>query len=65
MQGFRQYLKNLDEVQNIAIDRLNGAYSQNQIDDVTYVQLMRKVNGQKLMLDNISREYERTHKIWE
>ena len=65
MQGFRQYLKDLDEVQNTAIDRLNEAYSGNQIDDQSYVQMMRKVNGQKLLIDNISREYERTHKIWE
>lgn len=65
MQGFRQYLKDIEEEQNAYIDRLCAAYAENQISDNTYVQFMRSVNGRKIMLDNISREYERTHKIWE
>ena len=65
MQGFRQYLKNQEAEINESMVILQGAYSSGVISGDYYSVLVKEVNGRKLMLDNISREYERTHKIWE
>ena len=65
MQGFRQYLKDLEAEIDLTRDEVNRAYSSGRINNDFYNELTRGVNGRKLMLDNISREYERTHKIWE
>ena len=64
-QQFRQYLKNLEAEIDMIRDEVNRAHSKGVIDNDFYSELTRGVNGRKLMLDNISREYERTHKIWE
>ena len=65
MQGFRQYLKNLEAELDRSMDVINTTRSSRAISEDFYQELVKGVNGRKLMLDNISREYERTHKIWE
>ena len=65
MNGFRQYLKNLEAELDKSRDIISRAYSTGDISNIFYGELIKGVNGRKLMLDNISREYERTHKIWE
>lgn len=65
MDGFRLYLQKQSREFDDTLISLKGAYGEGHISTQYYDEATGVINGQKLLLGNIQREYERTHRIWE